>query len=66
MSVSRLNQGMGYWGTAVVRQMKLLTGLLGYNVIIDTLQITRHLGHKDQSGDKWMGAGKASQGSFFL
>lgn len=61
--------GMGYWGTAVVRQMKLLTDLLGLNMIIDTLHITRHLGHKELGGDKWMGAGKVRwEGSrgFFL
>lgn len=51
---------MGYWGTMVVRELKHLTTALGLHQLVDTLHLTRHLGHRTQLGERWLGAGKVS------
>jgi hypothetical protein len=51
---------MGYWGTMVIRELKFLTAALDLHILIDTLHLTRHLGHRALNGERWMGAGKVS------
>eukprot|EP00045_Choanoeca_perplexa_P009664 m.93474 g.93474 ORF g.93474 m.93474 type:complete len:796 (-) comp14986_c0_seq1:24-2411(-) len=50
--------GMGYWGVAVVRQIRQLADMFGYHVLVGTFKLTRHLGRRVLSGDKFIGSGK--------
>lgn len=46
-------------GVAVVRQIRQLADIMGYNVLIGTFKLTRHLGRRILSGEKFIGSGKA-------